>query len=232
MKSRFDYSGTPLCESYVHISPFSIKPSHREQLDILREKVRWLARESFKTEFEVYSHYEEGSLKYWIAVAGSLYTSIVFYGEFRKGIDYVYHDSKVVAEWVGNSMRKVLAPTESQRYRIENRTGALGLLKSGIDQIDSLKNDLDNCSPTEVQNRLSRIIKVLQRAVVMSHDTRDQQYIIRETIRLLNDSFPEPPSEPDAKLLPVYAWRKRLEYLIEEREGHFSQRISRRLFLE
>jgi hypothetical protein len=179
----------------------------------------------------VFSEYEEGSLKHWLAVVGGLFLGIGNYGDFRSGVDYLINDAKQLAEKANHLFIQDLHPNQKQVFRTERRGAVPAILKVVIHQIDSLAADISNLSPNQVTERLHDIEERLQRAIDLSHSNEDQDFILRETMHLIDDHFPSPSSSQSANKAPVYAWRRELEYLIEEDGGNKPRRIVRRLYL-
>ncbi|MCX6120296.1 MAG: hypothetical protein NTX44_01600 [Ignavibacteriales bacterium] len=231
MKIKSEYTGTILSVGYVHLNPFTATESQLKELSSIRERVIPVISDIYKMKVQIISDYEEGSLKSWLWIAGTLYIGIGNYGEFRSGVEYLAKDAKMVAEKLNELVIHDFKPNESQIFRVERRTAVPGILKVVIHKVDSLAANINDMSPHQVKEQLLDIDHTLQRAVDLSSVNEDQTYMIKETINLLDEHFPVQPTSQQQNKIPVYAWRKELELLVQETQSSESRRVISRIYL-
>lgn len=200
---------TKLAETYLHFDVDAPIDFQREAETFLFECGVIFTKELFGQKVNIEVVVDEGSLKCWLIIVGSLYAAVTSYGSFRTGIDYLIKDSRKLSNKVISTFVNESGIPESQIVRTEKRLGTPGKIKRYIQEIQKA-NDLlmkpSHHSPLEHSvHKAERIIKAL--------DSEEDR-------RLFIDSLPEgtknklptelPPPRIDS--MPIEVRRKEEEF--------------------
>lgn len=112
----------------------------------------------YRQNVEVHIEVQQGSVRVWIAVAGSIYLAIGQYGSFRAGVDQIIKDSKAVKEYVVGT-----------------------LVKDGVSENLILEARRVRCVPDKIRYLLLRIDRFEK-----SLPTLDREEAEREERRIMN----------------------------------------------
>lgn len=142
---------------------------------------------------DYYIEVEQGSTIGKVFVyAGLLYIGIGEYGDFRQGITQLKEDSDQLSA-------KILSVAKQDNNGINSNTiikeethaGLIGEIKNVIDRMDSLKTNISNKSPMQVQEELGKMSQRLSNILgLINIDERDSLLSILP--RHIKNSLPEP----------------------------------------
>ena len=167
-----------LAEAYLHLK-LALAPDNVDELgdQVMRDAVQ-AASGVYRFPVIVNVRLEEGSLKYWASVVGSLGAAIAAYPSVKAGAIELYKDAKLFGSIVTDRM-KLEAPATRIIYRVERRTqdaGRIYRLHKRIDRITRAKDDL-NASTFE--SELHSIQDELD-MIVMGLSDEDAEFLIND----------------------------------------------------
>lgn len=130
--------------------------------EYIEEYLKNLSKVIYKQNVDVHIQIENGSIKTWILLLGSLYIAIGNYGSFRAGIDQLISDSKIINKIIINDF-----------------------YKNGIKQNIILKNKRELAIPDRIRKVLLQIDRFEKNYNSKSIDEKEIQKIIYKLKRIL-----------------------------------------------
>ena len=155
-------------------------------------------------EFAVYV--EDGSIRLWLAVVGSLYIGIGGYGSFRSGIDYAVKDARTFSERVLQDVRNSGVP-ESEIRRFERRLGVPGKIRRMFGRFDRLKRHGRELSKTEYEREIDAIERGLRSIFRAVENKPDRDLILKNLLTEYPPRHPEQLPIPGLPQMPVVGLR-------------------------
>lgn len=152
-----------------------------------REYILSLIKEASSTVFDqqvtVNIEYRDGSIHYFIEVAGVLFTGIAAYGAIRSFIDYSIKDSKNLRNIIKNKLLKRGLP-EDHLIEFRKLEGSTDRIRRLILHIDRLEKGLSIYTYEEMRKELVGISKKLD---LLSYELNDYDFsVVIKSIRSRN----------------------------------------------
>ncbi|MDQ7049024.1 MAG: hypothetical protein Q9M92_05570 [Enterobacterales bacterium] len=138
---------------------------------------------------------EEGSVKAWLTVVGTIYAGIASYGSFRSGIDYLAEDSKDFSEYVLKTFKSEAKLPKETYYRTERRLCTPGKIQRLYKAIDSKQGSINK---EAIHLKTKQIITELD-------SPQDRKYFLNEIPQEIIGGFPEPLPKRDNYIQEIYA---------------------------
>jgi hypothetical protein len=187
-----------LAEAYIHFS-IDVKDVPPSDLRAFEEEIyaRYaLILNEFRGNRVLTVRVEDGSLKIWITVLGTLYTLIIGYGAFRQGIDYLVSDAKKFDNMVISDLVESVNIPQEKVYRIERRLGMPGKIQRilvRVERLSQLSSTYQNPDiADEVEHIKGEIINILKAIP----DEQDRQIFIEALPKPISSSLPMPLPTP------------------------------------
>jgi hypothetical protein len=147
--------------------------------DKFRQVVKNISLILYNQNVDVRIKVEQGSLKTWIAIIGTLYIAIGEYGSFRSGVDQLIEDSKIVQKVIEVAIKN----SGYQEYLIlENKRGytTSDKIRRLILRLDRLENSINELSSEKVKVEIEGLINYTKTILNEVDDARDFNLILRE----------------------------------------------------
>ena len=155
---------TVLAQTYLHLA---VDPSRRqisETLLYLEYLAALSARDHFRQDVELEFRIEEGSLKGWLTVIGTLGLQLLSnYGSLREGIDFAVKDSREFSEWIIQKIKAEVEMPPSALYRTERRLGLAGRIQRLYPLLEATSVLLEGRSSAEALRQLHQVQEQLER---------------------------------------------------------------------
>lgn len=223
-----EHPGTVLLESYIHLKPYNLKKSDQNYLNEIGGELLIIAKPYYKSELFIIPVIEEGSLKSKLTLLGALFLTISRYGEFRSGIDQMYHDAQKITGIINKEIINHIKPQEDSIYNIEKRTGVPGKIKGIIEDIDYISRNIHELSNNDIDSRIKSIKHRLSLALFYSNNINDKRLIINNIRRITEKGLPNNRLKNHNI---ISAWRRELEYLVEISTDEEFEKVIKRSFL-
>ena len=166
----------------VHYYHLDIELNENE-IEKFKEKFRQVAKNIslilYNQNVEVRIKVEQGSLKTWIAIIGTLYFAIGEYGSFRSGVDQLIEDSKIVQKVIEVAIKN----SGYQEYLIlEDKRGytTSDKIRRLILRLDRLENSINELSSEKIKIEIEGLINYTRTILNEVDDVRDFNLILRE----------------------------------------------------
>lgn len=178
-----------IAETYIHIKTNSSKLSREEAKAYLEKNVQVWVKEHFKKPVTIKIRVEEGSLKIWIYIGGTLFTLVAGYGSFRSGIDYVVSDSKAFSKSVIEHFKDEENVPPEAVIRAEKRLGVPGKIQRYYKKLDNL-NAL-NRSDSDRTVFIEELKEELLQIILLLECEEDRQLVIENSPAEISNNIPE-----------------------------------------
>jgi hypothetical protein len=215
-----------LAQTYIHLTVEASPQQISRTLEYIQYLGAVSAQDHFQQEVELDVRLEEGSLKGWLTVVGSLYLILSNYGSLREGIDYAVKDSKEFSAWVIDQFRSEVPIEPDDLYRTERRLGLPGRIQRLYPMLEGASVLVDRRKTTAALKRLEQVQGRIS-AVVAELKSADEQSVLTQVENLVPESIrpwtqlPHPlDSDPDQPLKaltlaePAYTRRTRPKELL------------------
>lgn len=155
---------TILSESYAHIDRVELSPEDKADFEMqIKAYQAPRAKRMLGLDIEPVVRTEDGSLKVYLTVYGSLNEALGEFDDFREALKLLYASSKMVAEACNLESLFLADATKKQLIRSEARTGVVKSTKDLLDSGLYINNTLEKFS----QKRLHAIVDELGKRVVL-----------------------------------------------------------------
>ena len=145
------------------------------------------ALDHFKTEIYLEVMLEEGSLKVWLTVLGSLAAGISAYGSLRSGIEYMVSDAKAFSEYIIERVKQEIDLPRGSFYRAERRLGLPGRIQRLYPLLEETAKLIERGNDTSARNRLDHVQDEIQHITSELDEPED-----RGILQKLEESIPPP----------------------------------------
>jgi hypothetical protein len=208
-----------LCQAYIHIEPVKETKAQLEELKrhlqaFITSRGQFFLYEEVATDVE----FKEGSLKVYLTIAGALYIAIGQYGSFRDGVNFLAGDAKRLAECVVSESLFITRSRHDNTIRAEARTGVVGALKSAIDRLNQIREELGDVSPQTSARHIAELREQVEKLISNLNDPADPPYVANGLCELVKELLPSKPPHDPKKPAPsqqmVAFYRKEREELI------------------
>jgi hypothetical protein len=184
---------TLLGEAYVHLRPFYANDRRVEAIAVgIEQQCPIAADVIYGSSVEIGIRLEEGSLKTWVVVAGSLCAAIATYPEFKLGIKELYDDAKAFGNAILEIVEAETAVPKNRIYRVERRTKTVGRVHRLIRSIDKLKREAWKLDAAEREGRVLEIRYRLHSLLSEVDDERDKELLRAAMLSTGFTPLPEP----------------------------------------
>lgn len=155
---------TILSESYAHIDRVELSPQDKADFEMqIKAYQAPRAKRMLGLDIDPVVRTEDGSLKVYLTVYGSLSDALGDFDDFREALQLLYTSSKMVAEACNLESLFLADATKKQLIRSEARTG---VIKATRDLLDS-GSYLNRTAEKYPQKRLHAIVDELSKRVVV-----------------------------------------------------------------
>ncbi|GAA5012647.1 hypothetical protein GCM10025794_00780 [Massilia kyonggiensis] len=138
---------TILSESYAHIDVVELSPTDKHNFEVeIKAYQAPRARRMLGVDIEPVVRTEDGSLKVYLTVYGSLSNALGDFSDFREALQLLYTSSKMVAEACNLESLFLANASKKQLIRSEARTGVVKATKDLYDQLYYLNETSDRFS--------------------------------------------------------------------------------------
>lgn len=135
---------TILSESYSHIDVVELSATDKREFEVdIKAYQAPRARRMLGVDIEPVVRTEDGSLKVYLTVYGSLKNALGDFTNFRQALQLLYTSSKMVAEACNLESLFLAQATKRQLIRSEARTGVVKATKDLYDQLYYLNETTD-----------------------------------------------------------------------------------------
>jgi hypothetical protein len=125
-----------LAQTYLHLKVRTSEPQLADTRAYFEYVGAISAQDHFKRQIELEIRIEEGSLRVWLTVIGSLYAGISAYGSFRAGIDYMVQDARKFSEYIIERVKGDIDMPPGALFRSERRLGLPGQIQRLYPQLE------------------------------------------------------------------------------------------------
>jgi hypothetical protein len=211
-----------LCQAYVHIEvpkhldDAGIENIRRHLQAFIASRGAFFLYEQIETDVEV----KEGSLKFYMTMAGALYIAIGQYGSFRDGLNFLAQDAKRLAESVVSESLFMTRSRHGDTIRAEARTGVVGQLKTAVDKLEFIRFEMTDVSPAVTAKRIAAVQVDIENIVSNLRDPTDVPFVVENLTKLSLQFLPaqlpkDPKKIPTEQHLTLYREQRRelLAYL-------------------
>lgn len=154
---------TILSESYAHIGSVHLSPEDKQEFEMdIKAYQAPRAKRMLGLDIEPVVRTEDGSLKVYLTVYGSLSDALGDFDDFREALQLLYTSSKMVAEACNLESLFLAEASKKQLIRSEARTG---VIKATRDLLDSTLY-LNETNEKFTQKRLNAIIADLEKRAI------------------------------------------------------------------
>jgi hypothetical protein len=205
---------TALAQTYIHLNPFEIDEVKINRfMSELEGFGKQAALELYSRPIDLDIRIEEGSLKAWITVMGSIgaiYHGIAVYPDFKAGMETLVEDARTYGTLLLDKFIPTSGAAPEQIYRTERRSMTPGKIHRVIVRLEDLQQHLPQLSKEEASRRLDAIKGDLLR---LQYDL-DNNEISAMLNALPRDGLPALPATPEQlKLMqPLLRERERQEW--------------------
>ncbi len=193
-----------LSQAYIHIEPEFLDKDFN--IETFKERITAFvkSRTSFflSPEAIIDVEFEEGSLKARITVMGTiliLLQGISNYKDFREGVQFIYSDSRRLAEYI---ISESLFGTKSRHENIihlEARAGIIGSVQKVINQLEMIKRGAEGSMvATDITKKIKEAQSEIDKLLSNISDDYDKTFVNTGLLDLAN-RLPENPKPPKDK---------------------------------
>ncbi|MFC1664828.1 hypothetical protein ACFL17_04275 [Pseudomonadota bacterium] len=173
---------TKLAETYFRLD---IKLSDKDALELqsyLQQRASSYAEKLFGQVPEYVVYVEDGTVRVWIGVLGTLFVLITGYGSLRSGVDFIVQDAIKFSERVRADIRRS-GISDSEILRFERRLGVPGKIQRLFHRLDRLDQHGHDLSKTEYKREILSVSRSIHSILEKVDNQRDRD--------LLTETLPE-----------------------------------------
>ena len=164
------------CEIVLDFN-FTLEEQKIEGKKYLEDIYKSFFEKVYDTKIKIDSHYEDGSIKYFIKIIAPLYIAIGMYGSFRSGIDYIIEDS--------NRVNKVVISTLQRKGLSQNRILSIkrtrslpNKIKYLFTRVDRLEKNRSKMNDVEVSHEILLIKNYITGIINCTNSIDDKEFIL------------------------------------------------------
>lgn len=151
---------TILSESYAHIDRVELSPKDKEEFEMqIKAYQAPRARRMLGLDIDPVVRTEDGSLKVYLTVYGSLSDALGDFDDFREALHLLYTSSKMVAEACNLESLFLAEATKRQLIRSEARTGVVKSTKDMLETITYLNRTEEKYSQKKLHTLIDDLGK-------------------------------------------------------------------------
>lgn len=165
-----------LATLYFHIDIETTENEKQNLKEYLENNIKNISKVIFKQEVGIHIEIENGSIKTFLVILGSLYIGIGHYGSFRAGIDQLIKDSKIMQKIIFNDLNK--NGIDEDRILVNKRlVAAPDKIRKIFIKIDKLEENYNKNSMDDNKKEIQKIIYMLENVLNQIDNETDFELI-------------------------------------------------------
>jgi hypothetical protein len=178
---------TILSESYSHIDVVELSSAEKSEFEVgIRAYQAPRAKRMLGVDIEPVVRTEDGSLKVYLTVYGSLKDALGEFTDFRQALQLLYASSRMVAEACNLESLFLAQATKKQLIRSEARTGVVKATKDLYDQLKYLNETTERFSHKNLSLMADDLAKKTVQLNKNLTEAQDQQLVWRKLLPMYN----------------------------------------------